>query len=111
MGQTWQLLAGMVYSGKGVSGIGTNAVMWLTTVNTTLLKTSNAPPENPTHTHTHTEQKHLGVLLLIKSFCVCLLAATCKQESAFGRTNITADHFTHPAEGVRARLTFSPLCI
>lgn len=62
------------YSGKGVSKIGSDAVMWLTTLNTTSLKSPDALPSEHTHTHTRVHivcgcgrrQKHLGVSLLIK---------------------------------------------
>lgn len=73
------------YSGKGVSKIGSDAVMWLTTLNTTLLKSPDVLWSEHTHTYTHTRvhivcgcgwrQKHLGVSLLIKIILsVCLLS-------------------------------------
>lgn len=91
------------YGGKGVSEMGTDAVMWLTTLNTTLLKTANTPLMMHIHTCIHTvcgfgpETEAPWDFLVNKNHFVFIcspvsLAATCKQESAFGLMNIITDH-------------------
>lgn len=94
--------------GKCVSEIVTDAMMWLTTLNITLLNTPNTSRRctvNPTHIHTWTKllggfglgtEAPQGLVVTKNHFeFICspfTLAATCRQESAFGCTNTITDH-------------------